>query len=161
MDAIVAVLILVGLVLMKGKLGPQKQQGKKTRQGKVPARPVVFSEMDDELDDADDMAEAKPVKPASFVPEQPHIDVEQPSIAPRVRVTPHLPDMFAGSMNAKTGEGEDPCHEDQLVSAAAPQIAPVPTEQPGLALNFSGNEMVRAVIMQEVLTRPCDRRRRA
>lgn len=160
MDAIIAILILVGLVLMKGKPGLQKQQGKKARQGKVPARQVVFSEMDDELDEADDLADARPVKPTPFVPEQPHINVEQPSIAPRVRVTPHLPDMFAGSMNAKTGEGEDPCHENQLASAA-PQIAPVPTERPGLTLNFSGNEMVRAVIMQEVLTRPCDRRRRA
>lgn len=159
MDAIIGILFLVGLSLMMGKLSPKKQQIK-AAQKKTVARPVVFSEMDD-LDDEDDPEEAKPVMPAArFVPEQPHIDVEKPSIAPRVHVTPHLPEMFAGSMNAATGEGEDPCHEEQLAPDAA-QTAPVMTERPGLALNFSGSEMVRAVIMQEVLTRPCNRRRRA
>ncbi len=160
MDAIIGILFLVGLSLMMGKLSPKKLQGKSAQQRKTAARPVVFSEMDD-LDDEDDPEEAKPVRPAAkFVPEQPHIDVEKPSIAPRVHVTPHLPEMFAGSMNAETGEGEDPCHEEQL-SPDVPPLAPVMTERPGLALSFSGSEMVRAVIMQEVLTRPCNRRRRA
>lgn len=160
MDAIIGILFLVGLSLMMGKLSPKKQQGKAAQQRKTAARPVVFSDMDD-LNDEEAPEEMMPVRPAAkFVTEQPHIDVEKPSIAPRVHVTPHLPDMFAGSMNAVTGEGEDPCHEEQLSPGAA-QTMPVMTERPGLALNFSGSEMVRAVIMQEVLTRPCNRRRRA
>ncbi len=157
MDAIIGILFLVGLSLMMGKLSPKKQQSRAAQQRKTAARPVIFAEMDD----PDDPEETKPGKLAEkFVPEQPHIDVEKPSIAPRVHVTPHLPEMFAGSMDAKTGEGEDPCHEEQL-SPDVPPLAPVMTERPGLALNFSGSEMVRAVIMQEVLTRPCNRRRRA
>lgn len=157
---IIGILLVVGFSFLRKKRSIKKQQGKAPQQKKAAARPVVFSDMDD-LDDEDDPEEMMPVRPAAkFVPEQPHIDVEKPSIAPRVHVTPHLPDMFAGSMNAATGEGEDPCHEEQLSSGAA-QTMPVMTERPGLALNFSGSEMVRAVIMQEVLTRPCNRRRRA
>ena len=65
-------------------------------------------------------------------------------------------------------EGHDPCHEDQLSPAVRPaRVAAQETamaseaESTSLKLNFTGDEMVRAVVMQEILTRPCDRRRRA
>ena len=65
-------------------------------------------------------------------------------------------------------EGHDPCHEDQLSPAVRParvavQETAMAVEEEGssLKLNFTGDEMVRAVVMQEILTRPCDRRRRA
>ena len=66
-------------------------------------------------------------------------------------------------------EGHDPCHEDQLRPAQRPaRIAAQEgaalaheTEKAGIDLDFTGSELVRAVVMQEILTRPCDRRRRA
>lgn len=85
-------------------------------------------------------------------------------LQPRVAVTPHTPDMFAGSMNADTGEGFDPCHEEELQPQAepctmAPQSAPFAPPAPGLQLSWTGDEMVRAVVMQEILQRPVSRRR--
>lgn len=67
-----------------------------------------------------------------------------------------------GSLGVKTLEGKDTCHEDQLapVNAPRPTIS-FPKEEPGLQLDWSGDSMVKAFVMQEVLTRPCDRRRRA
>ena len=66
-------------------------------------------------------------------------------------------------------EGHDPCHEDQLKPAQRPariavqdaMSAAYETEKTGLDLDFTGGELVKAVVMQEILTRPCDRRRRA
>ena len=91
--------------------------------------------------------------------------VAQPDIAPRVaphvHVTPHRPDMFAGSMDADTNEGEDPCHEEQLNPVKGPRLmAPIQQEEPGLSLEWTGESMVKAFVMQEVLQRPCDRRKR-
>lgn len=66
---------------------------------------------------------------------------------------------YAGSMLADTHEGEDPCHEDQLRAVPAPVLSPTPEERPGLTLDWNGENMVKAFVMQEVLTRPCQRRR--
>lgn len=88
-----------------------------------------------------------------------------PQVQPRMHVTPHTEDMFAGSMNANTGEGEDPCHEDDLAPAVNPcelsprQVQPAPATS-GLNLTWTGDAMVKAVVMQEILTRPCQRARR-
>lgn len=85
------------------------------------------------------------------------------AIQPQVAVTPHTDDIFAGSLHAETGEGYDPCHEDAL----PPQVEPctlAPTAPPqapasGLALSWTADTMVKAVVMQEILTKPQDRRR--
>lgn len=67
-----------------------------------------------------------------------------------------------GSLAYISKEGKDACHEDMLApaDAARPGVC-TPEEQGGLQLDWSGENMVRAFVMQEVLTRPCDRRRRA
>lgn len=105
-----------------------------------------------------DPAQEKQVEARRNAVAQPDI---APRVAPHVHVTPHRPDMFAGSMNAETHEGEDPCHEEQLNPVKAPRLmAPVQQEEPGLSLEWTGESMVRAFVMQEVLQRPCDRRKR-
>ncbi len=87
------------------------------------------------------------------------------TVQPRMQVTPHTEDMFAGSMNAATDEGEDPCHEDDLPPAVNPcelsprAVQPAPATS-GLNLTWTGDAMVKAVVMQEILTRPCQRARR-
>lgn len=88
-----------------------------------------------------------------------------PTVQLRMHVTPHTEDMFAGSMNANTGEGDDPCHEDDLTPAVNPcelsprAVQPAPATS-GLNLTWTGDAMVKAVVMQEILTRPCQRARR-
>ncbi|MGN0747045.1 MAG: hypothetical protein ACI4ML_10255 [Aristaeellaceae bacterium] len=88
------------------------------------------------------------------------------AIAPRVHVhtAPACPvDDDTGSLHYQSTEGVDPCHEEQLPSMHAPRPEPVEprvTEKPGLTLEWTGDSMVKAFIMQEVLTRPCERRGR-
>ena len=63
-----------------------------------------------------------------------------------------------GSLGVTSLEGKDPCHEQQLthrrtMESAAPEASP-------LTIDWSGENMVKAFIMQEVLTRPCQRQAR-
>lgn len=68
-----------------------------------------------------------------------------------------------GSLQITSTEGKDACHEGQLPPADRPRPeAPYPQrESSGIQLDWSGENMVKAFVMQEVLTRPCERRRRA
>lgn len=94
---------------------------------------------------------------------QPAAKAAQANARPGLRVTPHTDDIFNGSMNYQTTEGEDPCHEPQLAPAVHPcELAPQPSApaKAGLRLEWTGDAMVKAVVMQEILTRPCDRARR-
>lgn len=62
----------------------------------------------------------------------------------------------SGSLGFVSTEGKDPCHDDQLTHERTTE-APAPAEG-GLTLDWSGESMVKAFIMQEVLTRPAQRR---
>ncbi len=119
---------------------------------------------------------ASPVKPKPAAPRQPHpYAPAQPTVAPALSLseepdqvivpTVHVhvePDCDThdapGSLGVPSSEGKDPCHEEQLTHVRTIE-EPAP-EQGGLAFNWSGENMVKAVIMQEVLTRPCQRRAR-
>ena len=79
-------------------------------------------------------------------------------------VHPHLtPDCNihdnSGSLNYTSNEGKDPCHEEQLNRIRTPEET-APPEQGGLTFDWTGDNMVKAVVMQEVLTRPVQRRAR-
>lgn len=118
---------------------------------------------------------ASPVKPTS-APTRPHpYTVAQPSVMPPMSfsdipgqviaptVHPHVqPDCVThdipGSLGVTSLEGKDPCHENQLVSRPAIQVPA--QDQPALTFNWSGENMVKAFVMQEVLTRPCQRQAR-
>ena len=97
-------------------------------------------------------------------PETPAAPAARREIAPRVetrvRVSPHMEE-YEGSLHAESTEGVDPCHEEQLSGRPALQLAPMPVETPGIRLEWTGENMVKAFIMQEVLQRPCERRKRA
>ncbi len=68
---------------------------------------------------------------------------------------------LSGSMNYDSPEGRDACHEDQLRPVDQPLATHEPeVEKPGMKLDLSPNAMMQAIIMQEVLQRPCQRRRR-
>lgn len=129
---------------------------------------------------------AAPKQPHPYAPEQPTVapalsasdvpgQVIVPTVAPALSVgdvpgqvivpTVHAhvePDCDThdapGSLGKTSKEGKDPCHEEQLTHARTIE-EPAP-EQGGLTFNWSGDNMMKAVIMQEVLTRPCQRRAR-
>ncbi len=119
---------------------------------------------------------ASPVKAKPAAPKQPHpYAPAQPTVAPALSLgdvpnqvivpTVHAhvePDCdthdVPGSLGETSSEGKDPCHEEQLTHTRTIE-EPAP-EQGSLAFNWSGENMMKAVIMQEVLTRPCQRRAR-
>lgn len=63
-----------------------------------------------------------------------------------------------GSLGYVSTEGVDSCHEEQFKPRR--ELMPQRTEQPGIQLKLDSDSLVQAFIMQEVLTRPCDRRPR-
>ena len=105
------------------------------------------------------------VVPAIFfgdVPGQVAAPVIKPSPALAPAVHPHIqPDCdthdVPGSLGVTSMEGKDPCHEDELTLERTVSTPAKP--EGGLQLEWSGENMVKAFIMQEVLTRPAQRRR--
>ncbi len=115
-------------------------------------------------------APAQPASMASMLPPQAPLmsAADVPAMAPAARVSihPHLQpdcnvhDAPSGSLNVASPEGKDPCHAPQLKPRPAARYTEVESaeETSGLNLDWSGEGMVKAFIMQEVLTRPCQRR---
>ena len=80
-----------------------------------------------------------------------HTGVLQPTIT----FTEHDDSVYQGSMNAETGEGYDPCHDEQMepLTLAETAVPAAETEVPGLQLNWNGSEVVRGIVMSEILKR--------
>lgn len=76
-------------------------------------------------------------------------------LAPSVFVTEHDDTVYQGSMNAVTGEGTDPCHDEQMapLSAAEAEVSAAPAPASGLQLRWTGDEVVRGFVMSEILRR--------
>ncbi len=74
---------------------------------------------------------------------------------PTVGIGRHDDSLYQGSMNAVTSEGYDPCHDEQLapLSAAESAVPAVETAQPGLQLSWTGSDVVRGIVMSEILNR--------
>ena len=74
---------------------------------------------------------------------------------PTISVTEHDDSVYTGSMNAETGEGYDPCHDEQLapLSAAESAVPAAEAAQPGLQLSWTGSDVVRGFVMSEILPR--------
>ena len=74
---------------------------------------------------------------------------------PTITVTEHDDSIYMGSMNADTGEGFDPCHDEQLASLTAAETAFPAAESSGsgLQLSFTGSDIVNGIVMSEILKR--------
>ena len=85
----------------------------------------------------------------------PEPSVLQNIIRPTVSVTEHDDSVYRGSMNAETGEGYDPCHDEQLapLTLAENAVPAAEAAEGGLQLNWTGNEIVRGIVMSEILKR--------
>ena len=76
-------------------------------------------------------------------------------LQPTITFTEHDDSVYAGSMNAVTGEGYDPCHDEQLapLTLAENEVPAAEAAEGGLQLNWTGNEIVRGIVMSEILKR--------
>ncbi len=93
----------------------------------------------------------------------PPVFTDGPSQVITPTVHPHLePDCDThdapGSLGVTSTEGKDPCHEEQLTHPRTTDDSV--QDAPGLTFDWSGENMVKAFVMQEVLTRPCQRQAR-
>lgn len=95
---------------------------------------------------------AEPQKTAA-APAAPAEPARPTVMQPTITVAEHDDSVYMGSLNAITGEGYDPCHEEQLSTISYESAAPAETAVPGLQLSWTGNEIVRGVIMSEILNR--------
>ena len=116
---------------------------------------------------ANQKKQVRPVRPAA--PAEDETSAKQAPAAPeRLRpLTPTLsePDhddsVFTGSLGAFSTEGCDPCHDEQMrnmESVCKPGRAqehqpPAPQAHTGLPLGWTGSDMVRGVVMSEILNR--------
>ena len=71
----------------------------------------------------------------------------------------HDDSVFTGSLGALSTEGYDPCHEEQM-SGMEPvckpgkeEPQPAPKAVTGLPLGWTGNDIVRGIVMSEILNR--------
>lgn len=89
------------------------------------------------------------------------VHAAQPKVHEHLAAECDLDAELQGSMGYDSPEGRDKCHEDELFPAHKKRPeTPHEEVQSGLKLDFSPNAMVQAMVMQEVLTRPCERRKR-
>ena len=82
-------------------------------------------------------------------------------LTPTVSVTVGDDSVYAGSMNAVTGEGYDPCHEEDLAglnSAETVSVQPV-ADVHSLPFGWTGSDMVRGIVVSEILNRKTGGRR--
>ena len=124
--------LLIGLPL--SKLSKTAKQQQASRKAKSPGAKAP---------------QQKPEGAASETPEPARPTVLQPTIT----FTEHDDSVYQGSMNAVTGEGYDPCHDEQLAPLTAAETA-VPAPEPaapGLQLSWTGSDIVRGFVMSEIL----------
>ena len=133
--------VVVGLVSKKKNPGGQNAQNVKAGAGKPGAKAPKAAPEAAKTPAPQPMSRPEPLRPS----------VLQPSIT----VTEHDDSVYQGSMFAETGEGYDPCHDEQLAPLTQAETAvPAAAEgTPGLQLSFTGNEVVRGFVMSEILTR--------
>ena len=76
-------------------------------------------------------------------------------IQPTISVTEHDDSIYQGSMSAATGEGYDPCHDEQMapLNEAETVFPETGTTVPGLQLRWNGSDIVQGIVMSEILKR--------
>ena len=107
--------------------------------------------------------------PARTAPQKTHAEDQPPRAAekpaperlttlkPTVYEPDHDDSVFTGSLGPVTSEGYDPCHEEQMSSlepvCRPGREEPAPKTVPGLPLGWTANDMVRGIVMSEILNR--------
>ncbi len=76
-------------------------------------------------------------------------------LRPTVRLNQRDDSLYRGSLNAVTGEGDDPCHDEQMAPLNLAEAAPetVPVSAPGLRLTWTPSDVVHGFVVSEILSR--------
>jgi len=153
-DLFSAVIVIIGVIA--SIVSSVNKNKKKQQAAKTPYASPILSSADPKPAAA---PRAEQVSMSSMLPPR-----EEPPQVAQPTVHTHLePDCeehdAVGSMNIQSPEGKDPCHEEQLTLERRP-IALAEESPAGLTFDWSGDAMVKAFVMQEVLTRPSQRRAR-
>lgn len=162
-DLFPIVFLIIGIVTSvmsskKQKEQREKQNARRAAAAKPPVKPAPPARPAAPAPKAEQLSMGSVLPPR----EGDNRPVEERVIKPQVHVH-YDPDCdthdASGSLNAASTEGKDDCHEEQLSSMRTAPVEDAGEAPAGLALQWSANELVRAVVMQEVLTRPSQRRR--
>lgn len=156
--AFVFIILIVNAISTSAK-HKKKADGEATRKAAAAARIKAAQQKlaaEAQRTSADTPAEASPTPDEKPAPMQ----VIQPTVHAHVEPDCEEHDAPAnGSLNFVSTEGKDPCHEDELTLVREPVEAPVQATS-GLTFDWSGENLVKAFVMQEVLQRPRMRNRR-
>ncbi len=135
------IIAIIWLLMAPLLSAAKKQQAKNAKSGAAKQKQAGAKAPSQAPEASSTHVEPEPARPT----------VMQPSIT----FTEHDDSVYQGSMNAVTGEGYDPCHDEQLAPLTRAETTPVaaPEAAPGLQLSFTGNEVVRGFVMSEILTR--------
>ncbi len=130
--------LLIGLPL--SKLNKKAQQNAKQARSN-PARPAQKAQQA--------RPDAAPLSQSAPEPARPT------AMQPTITVTEHDDSVYQGSMYAETGEGYDPCHDEQLAPLTLAETAVAADEAavPGLQLSWTGSDVVRGLVMSEILNK--------
>ncbi len=142
--------LLIGLPLSKLNKAKQQQQ----QQAAKTAKPGPAANPAGNAPKQKQPKQPTPPKPvnSTYVDHEP---VRPTALQPSITFTEHDDSVYQGSMNVQTGEGYDPCHDEQLapLSAAEAAVPAAETAEPGLQLSWTGSDVVRGFVMSEILTR--------
>ena len=79
------------------------------------------------------------------------------TLTPTLYEPDHDDSVFTGSLGPVMTEGYDPCHEEQVSSlekvCQPGRTDPAPKASPGLPLGWTGSDVVRGIVMSEILNR--------
>lgn len=140
---IVLIISAVSGIISAASKGKKNDDAKRAFQQRTAAKPAAAPSS---------MASMLPVQSESA---QPQVTVSEPTV--HTHLTPDCETHDApGSLGAVSNEGKDPCHAEQLT--ALRNVHDEEEETPALTLDWTGESLVKSFIMQEVFTRPCQRR---
>ena len=147
------------VVIITIAISISKKMKKSRKQTTGPIADIIKEAVEEEFD----LPVSEPNQAAwPPAPEQTSFLAEEKPEPPKAVQAEGMPERIPvmGSLQTDTLEGEDPCHEEQFDEMdAGVALEPAPQEPAPLQLDWKGESMVKAFIMQEVLTRPCQRKR--
>lgn len=147
-----AVIVFFGIIISlvaSAKKAKNKRVAKAARNSSFPKEESVPAKPDHPYTPAQPIV--LPLVPAADLPGQ----VVAPTVHTHLQPDCDTHDAPSGSLGVKSPEGKDPCHEPQLTHARFVQEPE--EEEVGLTFDWSGENMVKAFVMQEILTRPVNR----
>lgn len=151
-----------------GKKGGSEEKTAPRRSGgrRRPERKASFAQaFDSGAQKADAGAGKGPVRPAGEEARRSGVLAAEAADTafPEEDCTPHAPGLHLHAVTQErmrsAGEGEDPCHAGGALHPA-PEHEPVPDMAEPAADSAAARELLRGVILSEILERPCERRAR-